>query len=398
MGDVKLANTDAELRKKLAELEKELIEGSLLIPYSTTAVFYPELVDLAKNVAAALNFVSHPSSASESCTKDSNHSFEAALSLSQTGDITEKGYQKKKAKILEQFHVHYYEIAKLGRQSIRALCDWGNLFEFLKNISYYHSIEPAKCMLYHTLDTRDSGFVHSSIPHLSPSGSRPDSPVADSATPALLRRSSHHRYARDEVRYRSEIREEAVKEALQKEPLICLESLRPSKRRQQNTCVPEPGPSHARSESESEASLDTSSQQCPQTSNLLPQQQQHQFLENADVFHKMSDPTPVTKLSNLRITDGTTPAITPSTTAISASAAHLLPPTAVLRAQQHQHSFTGVENILPLGLRLEELLGWYEFWFLEESMGSSSATFNAAAEISGLPKTFYLLSSGVSVL
>lgn len=26
-----------------------------------------------------------------------------------SGDITEKGYQKKKAKILEQFHVHYYE-------------------------------------------------------------------------------------------------------------------------------------------------------------------------------------------------------------------------------------------------------------------------------------------------
>lgn len=95
-----------------------------------------------------------------------------------------------------------------------------------------------------------------------------------------------------------EIREEAVREALQKEPLICLESLRPSKRRQQTTCIPEPGPSHARSkrclsnaidsftlpqsgpllyyplsfagESESETSLDTSSQRCPQTSNPLP--------------------------------------------------------------------------------------------------------------------------------
>ena len=65
------------------------------------------------------------------------------------------------------------------------------------------------------VDTRDSGFVHSSNPHLSyppqvcaagdGSGSRPDSPQPDSLTPALLRRrSSHnHRYARDEVRYRS---------------------------------------------------------------------------------------------------------------------------------------------------------------------------------------------------
>ncbi|KAH9283284.1 Disco-interacting protein 2 -like protein C [Echinococcus granulosus] len=244
MGDVNLANMDVELRKKLAELEKELVEG----------------------------------------------------------DITEKGYQKKKAKILEQFRVHYYE------------------------------------------NTRDSGFVHTSNPHLPPAGSRPDSPVADPATPALLRRSSHHRYARDEVRYRSEIREEAVKEALQKEPLICLESLRPSKRRQQNTCIPEPGPSHARSESESEASLDTSSQRCPQALN--PLSQQHQFLENADVFHKMSDPTPVTKLSNLRIADGTTPTATTSATAISASATRPLPPPVGLHAQQ-QHPFTGAENILP---------------------------------------------------
>lgn len=47
--------------------------------------------------------------------------------------------------------------------------------------------------------------------------------------------------------YFTEIREEAVKEALQKDPLICLDSVRPSKRRQPNSCIPEPGPSHARS-------------------------------------------------------------------------------------------------------------------------------------------------------
>lgn len=47
--------------------------------------------------------------------------------------------------------------------------------------------------------------------------------------------------------FSSEIREEAVKEALQNDPLVCLDSVRPSKRRQPNSCIPEPGPSHARS-------------------------------------------------------------------------------------------------------------------------------------------------------
>ncbi|VDL58880.1 unnamed protein product [Hymenolepis diminuta] len=104
MGDANPLNMDPELQKKLVELDKELAEG----------------------------------------------------------DITEKGYQKKKAKILERFHVHYYE------------------------------------------NTRDSGFVHASNPYLPPAGSsRPDSPIADPSTPDLVRRSSHHRYARDEVRYRS---------------------------------------------------------------------------------------------------------------------------------------------------------------------------------------------------
>ncbi|VDD78677.1 unnamed protein product [Mesocestoides corti] len=131
---------------------------------------------------------------------------------------------------------------------------------------------------YFEIHARDSGDSRLSTPHLPQvdmvrrlgmpseqdhSGGLPDSPSVDQATPAIARRPSHHRYARDEVRYRSEIREEAVKEALQKEPSLCLESLRPSKRRQPTPSVPEPGPSHARSESESETSLDTStSRQC----------------------------------------------------------------------------------------------------------------------------------------
>ncbi len=44
-----------------------------------------------------------------------------------------------------------------------------------------------------------------------------------------------------------EIREEAVKEALQKEPILCPESLRPSKRRQPTPSIPEPGPASLRS-------------------------------------------------------------------------------------------------------------------------------------------------------
>ncbi|KAM7532646.1 hypothetical protein Aperf_G00000130954 [Anoplocephala perfoliata] len=258
MGEVNPPNMGAELRKKLAELENELAEG----------------------------------------------------------DITEKGYQKKKS-------------------------------------------NDSRAVPY----TRDSGFVHASNPYPPAVGSsRPDSPTTDPSTPALFRRSSNHRYARDEVRYRSEIREEAVKEALQKDPL-CLDSVRPSKRRQPSSCIPEPGPSHARSESESESSLDISSSQQHHQGSISAQSgptpltthQQSRFLESADVFHKMSDPTPATKLANLRIIDGTMPtnsnvtafanaaatsiaAASSSSSAISAAAVPLIPRVA-------QQPFASADNI-----------------------------------------------------
>nr|CDS27664.2 disco interacting protein 2 [Hymenolepis microstoma] len=261
MGDVNPNNMGPELRKKLVELDKELEEG----------------------------------------------------------DITEKGYQKKKAKILEQFQVHYYE------------------------------------------NTRDSGFVHASNPHLPPAGSsRPDSPIAGASTPDLVRHSSNHRYARDEIRYRSEIREEAVKEALQKDPLVCLDSVRPSKRRQHNSCIPEPGPSHARSESGSESSFGTNSSQRHHnlTSTTVPppamSQQQSRFLESAEVFHKMSDPTPATKLANLRITDGALPTTTPPTNSITANTPSAVPTTApsLLPRVQQQQAFVSGDNIHPVATSL----------------------------------------------
>ncbi|VUZ51860.1 unnamed protein product [Hymenolepis diminuta] len=262
MGDANPLNMDPELQKKLVELDKELAEG----------------------------------------------------------DITEKGYQKKKAKILERFHVHYYE------------------------------------------NTRDSGFVHASNPYLPPAGSsRPDSPIADPSTPDLVRRSSHHRYARDEVRYRSEIREEAVKEALQNDPLVCLDSVRPSKRRQPNSCIPEPGPSHARSESGSESSFGTNSSQRHHHQISIPvqpptvSQQQSRFLESAEVFHKMSDPTPATKLANLRITDETLPITTTppanSITANASSAVSAAAPPLLPRIQQQQ-AFISADNIHPASASL----------------------------------------------
>ncbi|KAM3187193.1 hypothetical protein ACTXT7_002799 [Hymenolepis weldensis] len=284
MGDANPSNMDPELQKKLVELDKELAEG----------------------------------------------------------DITEKGYQKKKAKILERFHVHYYE------------------------------------------NTRDSGFVHASNPYLPPAGgSRPDSPIADPSTPDLVRRSSHHRYARDEVRYRSvgvvyfskvnskaswpifapvpdrrnsKIREEALKEALQNDPLVCLDSVRPSKRRQPNSCIPEPGPSHARSESGSESSFGTNSSQRHHHQISTPvqpptvSQQQSRFLESAEVFHKMSDPSPATKLANLRITDGTLPiTTTPPANSITANAPSAVPAAAppLLPRIQQQQTFISADNVHP---------------------------------------------------
>lgn len=123
MGDANPLNMDPELQKKLVELDKELAEGlfnsrnnnfeTIFSRWYATYFFFVIWYFFATHFYGGLTSIIVFQLCFNWSRKNYAYIFLFPLRIFQSflvsGDITEKGYQKKKAKILERFHVHYYE-------------------------------------------------------------------------------------------------------------------------------------------------------------------------------------------------------------------------------------------------------------------------------------------------
>ncbi|BHF65910.1 beta transducin [Sparganum proliferum] len=220
---------------------------------------------------------------------------ELEIELSE-GDITEKGYQKKKAKILDDY---------FAAKNIASDPQAGGA-----TTSHCPILPSGAIKLPGLSDLRPSPPSNQLCYQNSASSTGSDLQVtqnqsSNSPSNDLTRRQSGRRYARDDVRYRSDIREEAVKEALRNDPDLRPEALRPSRRTYVNRMsgTPEPGPSNLPDTSEppsfpGETNGSCSSNQTEVPSNPPPPPPSQNSLPRTDVFHKISDPLPLKNFSD----------------------------------------------------------------------------------------------------